>query len=307
MESRAILSVIGGPNIIQEAYRRAAMPIALFDKDGRLVKQLVEVQFPDDELLSMGLDPARTEIAVIPGSDSGEAYKDFIIFMGVDVGSERSLLSFVRAYVIGYYRAYAQKLEHQGKIGIYGIETIPESERKRVTLLLGNEGLDIVERLGPEQAARLPMVTRGGDRRAEEIKQLWADEEVLKRFARLVEELKPVWTTIKSMVDPCDSREAQDEWLSSMLERPVIQHFMARYPKLTADVLRRAVANQAKSINQETRMLAYYHAALELEVQINDERLSVIDAYVKYQGKSPAPSSLETFYDRGKTLLDYAE
>jgi hypothetical protein len=46
---------------------------------------------------------------------------------------------------------------------------------------------------------------RGGDTRNQAIQQMWSNEEVLKRYALLVDELAPVWTTIKGLAHYCDS------------------------------------------------------------------------------------------------------
>jgi hypothetical protein len=144
---------------------------------------------------------------------------------------------------------------------------------------------------------------RGGDRRPQEIQQLWVNEEVLKRYALLVDEIAPVWTTVKGLAHHCDSEDSQKEWVSSLLERRAIKNLIADYPKLTEHVLRRAVDNTLKKIDREPRQLAYFHAALELEVNINGDTLSIMDAYLKYEDKPPAPSTLKTLYDKGKALL----
>lgn len=148
---------------------------------------------------------------------------------------------------------------------------------------------------------------RGGDTRAQEIQQMWSNEEVLKRYALLVDELAPVWTTIKGLAHHCDSEESQKEWVTSVLERRAIKNLVAEYSKLTEDVLRRAVDNTLNKIDREPRLLAYFHAALELDVNINGETLSVMDAYLKYEDKPPAPSTLKTPYDKGKALLKQSE
>src|SRR5215216_3543707 len=109
---------------------------------------------------------------------------------------------------------------------------------------------------------------RGGDTRHQAIKEMWSAD-VLKRYARLVDELAPVWTTIKGLAHHCDSADSQKEWVSSVLERRAIKNLVAEYLKLTEDVLRRAVDNTLKKIDREPRLLAYFHAALELEVNVN--------------------------------------
>jgi hypothetical protein len=150
---------------------------------------------------------------------------------------------------------------------------------------------------------------RGGDTRAEEVKQLWADADILKRFARLVEKVLPSWRWIKTNVDSSYllSSDRQQKWVSEMWQRTEIKSFAAKHPKLTEDVLRRAVDDKLTRIFREPRLLAYYHAALELEVNINGDTLSIIDTYLKYEGKPPAPCTLKTPYDKGKILLDQSE
>jgi hypothetical protein len=145
---------------------------------------------------------------------------------------------------------------------------------------------------------------QGGDTRHREIQNIWADKEVLKNFAKKVDELIPLWTAIKEMADPCDSKEAEEEWLSGMLERPLIHGFMTQYPKLTKDLLRRAVDCSLKPVNREPRQLAFFHAAIEVEININRETLSIIDTYLKYRDKPLAPTSLKPYYDKGKALLN---
>jgi hypothetical protein len=148
---------------------------------------------------------------------------------------------------------------------------------------------------------------KGGDQRAEVIKRLWADTDVLKRYALKVDELYPVWTMIKRMAHPCKSKETQDEWLTLMLDRPEIIDLMARYHKLTLDVLCRAVDDSLKRVNREPYPLTFFHAALELEVNINGETLSIVDAYLKYEEKPLAPTSFKPRYKEGKTLLSQSE
>jgi hypothetical protein len=143
-----------------------------------------------------------------------------------------------------------------------------------------------------------------GDWRSQEIKNMWADEEVLKSFARKVDELWPIWTTIKGMADPCESKAAQDEWLSAMMsERQVVIDFIAKYPKLTKEILRRAVDTSLKPVDREPRQLTYFHAALEVEVSINGEKVNIIEAYSTYEDIQLSSSSLGRYYRKGKTLL----
>ena len=131
---------------------------------------------------------------------------------------------------------------------------------------------------------------------------MW-DAEILKAFARKVEELRPIWKMIKEMTDRCETKADEAEWVSDMLSRPVVQGFIKQYPQLT-DVLPLAVDSAIKPKNRAPRYLAFYHAASEVGVSINDERLSIVDAYSKYQAKPLAPTSLKTYYERGKALLD---
>jgi hypothetical protein len=163
----------------------------------------------------------------------------------------------------------------------------------------------LVETPRGDKLARL--ITAKKDTRAKEIKQLWSDEEVLKRFALKVNELYPEWKTIKSRAYFCASKEAQDEWLSLMSDRREIKDLVSRFPELTEEVLRRAVDEELKLVDREPYQLTFFHAILELKVQINGDTLSIYDAYVKYEGKPPAPTTLRTFFNHGKALLQQSE
>lgn len=142
--------------------------------------------------------------------------------------------------------------------------------------------------------------SRGGDQRKQAIRQLWADDEVLKRYARKVNDLVPVWTAIKNMAHKCVSEESQREWVTSMLEREIVKGFAVSYPTLNEDLLRRAVDTSLNRADREPHPLAYFHAAIELEVDIDGAKLSIMDVYSL---KPPAPSTLKRFYDKGKALL----
>ena len=63
-----------------------------------------------------------------------------------------------------------------------------------------------------------------------------------------------------------------------MFERPVIQGFMTQYPKLT-NMFPRAVDTTIKAKNREPRQLAFFHAALEVEVNIQGKTRNIVDAY----------------------------
>jgi hypothetical protein len=182
------------------------------------------------------------------------------------------------------------------------LNDIPEESKEKevATLLAGRHLLQFAtEAIGRAGS--------GGDWRKQEIKNMWTDEDVLKNFARKVNELKPVWAAIKDMADPCDTAESKEHWVSEMLERKVIRSFMSQYPKLTKDVLGRTVDSSLKPVNRERRQLAFFHAALEVEVNINGETLSIIDAYLKYQDIPLSPISLKPYYDKGNTLLNPSE
>jgi hypothetical protein len=156
------------------------------------------------------------------------------------------------------------------------------------------------KRLLPQMETQ-PKRPRGGDTRTEEIRQLWANEEVLKRYAREVNDLLPVWKAIKSMAHNCDSEESQKEWATSMLEREIIKGFAVSHPRLDEDLLRRAVDTSVNRAYREPHLLAYFHAALEVEVDINGTTLSIMDVY---SSKPPSPSTLKRLYEKGKALLD---
>jgi hypothetical protein len=155
---------------------------------------------------------------------------------------------------------------------------------------------------------RLP----GGDHRAQRIKLFWSDRENIKGFANLVNNLLPTWRFIKGNVDwkvtpPMESREL---WLEEMLNRGEVKLCKSKYPRLTKDLLYRAIDYQSKRVDREPIALACYHAAFEFTIDDNDgEPLSIIEMYRKFnaEGKQPAPTTLVTYYRRGLSLLESSE
>jgi hypothetical protein len=220
----------------------------------------------------------------------------------------------LRDHLTGLYKQYAERFPRGPQDGSYSRQA---EVRINLIMLLTSYVIFMRSRFRKPSmssdelmrtiARESKRVTRGGDTRADAIKQLWADEEVLKSYAHLVDDLVPVWATIKGLAHHCGSEDSQKEWVTSMSKRRAIKNLIADYPKLTEDVLRRAVDNSLKKIDREPRLLAYFHAALELEVNVNGETLSIVDAYLKYEDKPPAPSTLKTPYDKGKALLKQSE
>jgi hypothetical protein len=287
----------------------------------RVGDAIVVVPTPDNPIISLlalyGVQPSEIIGRHYKGDAlAGEKFKDYdVIMFGVPREDER--LPFTRlfwndaegGYCCWQFQIYWQQnhnilidamwhceYKHYHVVTVWGnLEQLDGQ-----TLAAMNTGMELLLVV----TERMVMAARGGDTRTTEIKQLWDDDETLKRYARLVDELYPVWKTIKALADPCDSKESQDEWLSSMMsDRPQIKGLLTSYPKLTRDILRRAVDRTMKPIDREPRQLACYHAALELEVSINDNKLNIVDAYLRYEEKSPAPSTLKSYYDRGKALL----
>ncbi len=113
-----------------------------------------------------------------------------------------------------------------------------------------NENPSRTADLAQEQITKKP---RGGDQRVEEIKRLWADTDVLKRFADLVDKLWLTWGWIKLNVDSSAlaSTDRQQEWVDEMWEkRNEIKIFAARHPKFTKAVLTRAVDDELIKIDR---------------------------------------------------------
>jgi hypothetical protein len=146
---------------------------------------------------------------------------------------------------------------------------------------------------------------RGGDRRSEVIQQVWSTDNILWGFARYVGEILPSWKWIKANVDSSASMslDRQKEWVSEMWQREEIKSFAAKRPKFTEEVLARAVDSTLKKADREPVALACFHAALEFKVKIDDEISSIMDAHLKYEGKKPAPSTLVSYYKKGRPLL----
>ncbi|HKQ04829.1 MAG TPA: hypothetical protein VJ464_06835 [Blastocatellia bacterium] len=154
-----------------------------------------------------------------------------------------------------------------------------------------------------------PVPQRGGDWRNQAIQKMWADTEMLKRFAILVDELLPTWKFIKSSVywKGQGGVDRRREWVSEMWRRDEIKLFVAKFPKFTEDLLARAVDPNRKQVNREPLALACYHAALELHTNFNNEQLSIMDLYVKCEQAKPSPSTLKAYYKKGTPLLKQSE
>src|ERR1044072_2392294 len=86
--------------------------------------------------------------------------------------------------------------------------------------------------LGLKVQEVMSLSKRGGDKRPQEIQQLWGNDETLKGFARLVEELLPSWKWIKANVDSSASMSSnrQQEWASEMWKRDVTKLLAAKHP-----------------------------------------------------------------------------
>jgi hypothetical protein len=204
---------------------------------------------------------------------------------------------------------------------IRGIKRVPDGyayERMLEALALLNGDRTGITNGANEEATtslerEVTQTQRGGDQRASEIKQLWANEDNLKGFARLAKKLQPTWRMIKSNVDSIrilQSQELAEEWVSNMWEnRDEVRIFASRYPAFTRELLSRAVDKTLKKVNREPVTLACYHAALEFKANVNGERLSIVDVYLKYDKDKqlPAPTTLRTYYSVGLSLLEQSE
>lgn len=158
----------------------------------------------------------------------------------------------------------------------------------------------------------LEITKPGGDTRTQEIQQMWADVDILKGYARFVGELLSSWKWIKANVDLSASMslDRQQKWVSEMWQRDEIKSFAAKHPKFTEKILARAVDNGLNKAHRQPVPLACFHAALEFEVTINGETLSIMDAYLKYEGSKKnkrnelSPSTLVTYYGKGCDLIE---
>jgi hypothetical protein len=246
-----------------------------------------------------------------------EDYDVYIYGISKDEQLPRTLFDWITDGGRGYYcwqiqiywRKYPTRIEALWceLCGTYHVNTdwgnLTELDARLVKGM--NEGMKILL----EIVERRAIIMSGGDTRQPEIKQMWADNDVLKGYARLVEELRPTWRWIKANVDATASMslERQQEWASDMWERDEIKPFTAKHPRFTKDVLARAVDSTISKAHREPVPLACHHAALEFEVSINGEYLTIIDAHLKYEGKKPSPSTLVSYYRTGCTLLKQSE
>lgn len=184
------------------------------------------------------------------------------------------------------------------------VEYVPVEQREHIMARFAigvNLGLKVQEVMSSSK--------RGGDKRPQEIQRLWSDDETLKGFARLVEELLPSWKWIKANVDSSASMSSdrQQEWTSEMWKRDEIKPFAAKHPRFTKEILGRAVDNTINKTHREPVPLACYHAALEFEVKINGETLTIMNAHLKYEDDKPSPSTLVSRYRIGFALLNQSE
>ena len=94
---------------------------------------------------------------------------------------------------------------------------------------------------------------RGGDQRPQWMKELWSDDGC-KQFAMEVRKLKVDWDWIKSNYSLGFS---SSEWLDELKKRTEFQAMLAKYPKLTDDLLNRITDDGLAKRDREPVALAY--------------------------------------------------
>jgi hypothetical protein len=133
---------------------------------------------------------------------------------------------------------------------------------------------------------------RGGDRRAKWKKELWSKDN-LKRYVRLVRELAPKWTWIKSNdYDPQFS--TPQEWVDDLRSRTEFSALFADCKKLTDDLLLRVTDTSLSSTEREPVALACVHAAHELRI---------IEIYAENGELPPSTRTLRGYYENGVELI----